>query len=75
VKGGFLLNVVVRKGSSILKLLASENETLLVRGNSLLILDLCLDALNSIRALDLQSNSLSSECLHKNLHVCACVEQ
>ena len=34
-----LLDVVVRKGTSILKLLAREDEALLVRGDTLLVLD------------------------------------
>ena len=33
MKGALLLDVVIRKGSPILKLLPSENETLLVRRN------------------------------------------
>lgn len=37
VKGGLLLDVVVRKGTAVLKLLASEDQALLVRGNSLLV--------------------------------------
>ena len=38
MKGGLLLDVVVRKGAAILKLLTSEDQALLVRGNSLLVL-------------------------------------
>ena len=34
VKGGLLLDVVVSKSATILQLLASEDESLLVRGNS-----------------------------------------
>ena len=34
VKGGLLLNVVVTQSAAILKLLASENQTLLIRRNS-----------------------------------------
>jgi hypothetical protein len=40
VKSGLLLDVVVRKGSAILELLAGEDESLLVRGDTLLVLDL-----------------------------------
>jgi hypothetical protein len=43
VKGRLLLDVVVRKGAAVLELLAGEDETLLIRGNSLLVLDLGLD--------------------------------
>jgi hypothetical protein len=37
VEGGLLLDVVVAQGAAILKLLASEDEALLVRGNALLV--------------------------------------
>ena len=67
MKGGLLLDVVVREGTSVLQLLASEDQTLLVRGDSLLILDLGLDALDSIRALDLQGDGLTSQGLHEDL--------
>jgi len=34
VEGGLLLDVVVRKGTPVFKLFASEDEALLVRGNA-----------------------------------------
>merc|ERR1711946_102553 len=68
VKGALLLDVVVRKGSSILKLLSSKDQPLLVWGNSLLVLDLGLDILNGVRWLNLQSDGLASEGLDKDLH-------
>lgn len=37
VESRLLLDVVVGEGAAVLKLLAGENETLLVRGNSLLV--------------------------------------
>ncbi len=40
MEGGFLLDVVVSKGASILKLLASKYQPLLVWGDALLVLDL-----------------------------------
>ena len=67
VEGGFLLNVVVRESAAILQLLASEDEALLVRGDSLLVLDLGLHRLDGVGGLDLQSNCLSSEGLDENL--------
>ena len=39
VKGGLLLNIVVRKSSSIFQLLSSEDESLLIWGDSFLVLD------------------------------------
>jgi len=43
VKGRLLLDVVVRKGAAVLELLAGEDQALLIRGDSLLVLDLGLD--------------------------------
>jgi len=40
MEGGLLLNVVVRKSAAILELLAGEDQTLLIGGNALLVLDL-----------------------------------
>merc|ERR1712095_106407 len=61
MKGALLLDVVVRKSSSILKLLASKDQSLLVWGNSLLVLNLGLDIFNGVRWLYLQGNGLASE--------------
>merc|ERR1711878_222878 len=68
MKSALLLDVVVREGSSILKLLSSKDEPLLVWGNSLLVLDLGLDILNGVRWLNLQGDGLASEGLDKDLH-------
>jgi len=68
VKSGFLLNITVLKSSSVLKLLSSEDESLLVWGNSFLILNLSLDVLNGIGLFDIEGNSLTSESLDEDLH-------
>ena len=44
-----LLNVIVREGMTILKLLASEDKALLVGRNTLLVMNLCLDIVNGHR--------------------------
>jgi len=46
MEGGLLLDVVVGEGSSILKLLSGEDESLLVWWDTFLILDLGLNVLN-----------------------------
>ena len=56
----YLLDVVVRKRATILKLLSGEDQTLLVRGNALLVLDLRLDIVDRVAGLDLQSYGLAS---------------
>merc|ERR1712038_1152380 len=68
MKGGLLLDVVIREGAAILKLLSSENETLLIRWDSLLILNLGLDIINGVRWLNIKGDGLASESLDENLH-------
>jgi len=68
MESGFLLDVVVRKGSSILELLSSEDESLLIGWDSFLVLDLGLDVLNGVGWLDLEGDGLSSESLDEDLH-------
>jgi len=48
VEGGLLLDVVVRKSAAVLELLASEDEALLIWGNTFLVLNLGLDVLNGV---------------------------
>ena len=70
MKGSLLLDVVVRKGAAILELLASEDETLLVGWDALLVLDLGLDVVNSIRGLHLEGDSLARH--WKYVRDCSC---
>jgi hypothetical protein len=55
----YLLDVVVRQGASVLELLSGKDQTLLIRGNSLLVLDLGLDIVDSIGGLDLKGDGLA----------------
>ncbi|KAG6515923.1 hypothetical protein ZIOFF_026369 [Zingiber officinale] len=68
MKGRLLLDIVVGQGAAVLQLLAGKDEPLLVRGDAFLILDLCLHVIDGVGALDLQSNGLAGEGLHKDLH-------
>jgi D-ribose pyranose/furanose isomerase RbsD len=52
---------VVRKGTTILKLLSSKDQTLLVRRDTLLVLDLGLDVVDGVGRLDLESDCLAGE--------------
>lgn len=63
VQGRLLLNVVVRQSAAVLQLLAGEDQTLLIWGNSLLVLNLGLDVLDGIRGLDIKSDGLSCDSL------------
>ena len=69
MKCRLLLNVVIGQGSAILQLLTSENQSLLVRRNALLVLDFALNGLNAVTGLDIQRNGLPRECLYKYLHL------
>ena len=61
MEGGLLLDVVVREGPAVFELLTSEDKSLLVRGDALLVLDLVFHIVDGVRRLDLQSNRLSSD--------------
>ncbi|KAL5709441.1 hypothetical protein ACHQM5_020132 [Ranunculus cassubicifolius] len=68
VQSRLLLNVIISKGTSIFQLFPGKDEPLLIRWNPLLILNLGLDIINRVRALNLQCNSLPCQSLDKNLH-------
>ena len=68
VEGGLLLDVVIRKGAAILQLLARKDQTLLVRWDPLLVLDLGLDIVNGITGLDVEGDGLARQGLHEDLH-------
>ena len=60
VECGLLLDVVVLECPSVFKLLPSEDESLLVRRNAFLVLDLLLHGLDGIGVLYLQCDGLTS---------------
>merc|ERR1712203_674102 len=68
MEGALLLDVVVGESSSVLQLLASEDQPLLIWGDSLLVLDLSLDVLNGVGRPDLEGDGLASQCLDEDLH-------
>ena len=68
MEGGLLLDVVVTEGSSVLELLSSEDESLLIGWDSLLVLDLGLDVLDGVCWLDIEGDGLTGEGLDEDLH-------
>merc|ERR550519_1310060 len=68
MKSGLFLDVVIRQGPAIFELFSSKDQSLLVWGDSLFILDLSLDIFNGVRRFHLQSDGLSSESFDENLH-------
>lgn len=69
MKRRFLLDVVVGEGTAILQLLTSEDQTLLVRRDSLLILDLALNIVDGVARLDLQGDGLAGNCRERSKSV------
>jgi hypothetical protein len=61
VEGGLLLDVIIRESATIFKLLAGEDQALLVRGNTLLVLDLGLNIIDGIRGFDFKGDGLAGE--------------
>ena len=68
VQGALLLNVVVAQRATVLELLTSEDQTLLVRRNALLVLNLGLHIVNRVRGLNLERDRLASQGLDEDLH-------
>lgn len=56
-----LLDVIVGKRATVLQLLAGEDQTLLVRRDTLLVLDLRLDVVDGIAGLNLKGDGLASD--------------
>lgn len=69
MQSGLLLDVILGKSAAVLKLLASEDKTLLVRRNTFLVADLALHSFDGIIRLHFKSDSLSGQGLDKDLHV------
>ena len=68
MKGRLLLDIIVGEGATILKLLASEDQTLLVRRDTLLVLDLRLDIIDGVGGLDLEGDGFAGQGLDEDLH-------
>merc|ERR1711937_1042795 len=68
MESGLLLDVVVGEGSAVLELLTGEDESLLVRWDALLVLDLGLDVLDGVRWLDIKGDGLAGQGLDEDLH-------
>ena len=57
----YLLNVVIAQSTAIFKLLAGEDETLLVGWDAFLVLDLGFDVVDGVGGLDFESDGLARE--------------
>jgi len=63
------LDVVVRKSSTILELFTSKDQSLLIWGNALLVLDFGFNIIDGVWSFDLQSDGLASQSLDEDLHL------
>jgi len=63
------LDVVVGEGSTVFQLLSGEDKSLLIGGDTFLILDLSLNVFNGVTGFDVQSDGLTGKGLNENLHV------
>ena len=69
VKNAFLLYVVVGESTSILQLLASKDETLLIWRNALLVLNLGLHVFHRVTGFYLKGDGLACQGLDVDLHL------
>merc|ERR1711970_1041416 len=68
MKSGLFLDVVIRERPAILQLLSGEDQSLLIRGDALLVLDLGLDVVDGVGGLDVKRDCFACESLHEDLH-------
>ena len=68
VQSRLLLDVVIRESTPVLELLSGKNETLLIRRDTFLVLDLGLDVVDRVRRLNIERDSLTSQRLDEDLH-------
>ena len=71
MQSGLLLNIVVRKRPSVFQLFSCEDESLLIGGNSFLVLDLGLHVFDGVGGFHVQGDRFSSQRFHENLHAAA----
>lgn len=57
----YLLDVVIAQSPSIFQLLAGEDQTLLIGGNALFVLNLGLDVVDCVGRFDLEGDGLTCE--------------
>ena len=68
MKGRLLLDVVVRKSATVFKLLTGEDKSLLIWGNSFLVLDFGLHVIDGVTGLHIESDGLAGQGLDEDLH-------
>jgi len=73
VEGRLFLDIVIGESAAVLKLLASENETLLVWWNAFLVLNFCLYIVDGVRRLHLKGDCFTRKGFYEDLHLSSCL--
>ena len=68
MKSRFLLDVIVRKGSSVFELLSCEDKSLLIRWDTFFVLDFSFDIFDGVSWFNVKGDGFTSEGLYENLH-------
>ena len=68
VKSRFLLDIVVTQSAAVFQLLSGENKALLIRRDSLFILNLGLHVVDSVAGLDIEGDGFARKGLYEDLH-------
>jgi hypothetical protein len=58
-----MIPTVIRKGPSVLELFSGKDQSLLIRGDTLLVLDLGFDVVDSVGGLDLEGDGLARKAI------------
>ncbi|WVZ09608.1 hypothetical protein V8G54_014138 [Vigna mungo] len=69
VQSGFLLDVVIRKSATILELLTRKDKSLLVRWDTLLVLNLGFHVINGVGGFNLKGDGFAGQSFDEYLHL------
>jgi len=72
MQGRLLLYVIVAESSPVFELFSGKDESLLVRRNSFLVLDLLFDVFDGVARLAVEGDGFACEGFYKNLHCLWC---
>merc|ERR1712151_1354669 len=68
MKSRLLLDVIVGKSATIFQLLSCKDQTLLIRWDTFLVLDLLLNVVDSVAWLNVKGDSFTCEGFNEDLH-------
>ena len=68
MQGGLFLDVVVRQSTTVFQLFTGKDQTLLIRWDTFLVLDLGFDVFNGITWFNVEGDRLSRQSFDEDLH-------